>query len=315
MELQVKTIASATIILFLAFGSVFAQDAVQDKELVSFFKGLYEHTPSDCPERFAVNLIPENAWHGRAFSILTGKRKVSDEEVAAARKELSDLRDQILLGRNWPLKEHERVAIPYASLKPSFDGDLDSPAWAQALSFNGEFPLETTEMKDSGIKWKIMWDEDFLYAAAALPDQSIKSIEYGKSQLGPWNADCLELFVMPSLRLKAYWEIVVNPAGNVFRGLHSNSRNGGFSPGPMEPLEGLRASVKVLKDSYVVEIAVPFHEMPNYMLGNKPEPGQTVYFTMVRTDDGRKSSLRPLLYDGHNVFGYILGSLEKGSSK
>ena len=302
----------------LAITASSAQEDAKDKELVSFYAGLYEKTPQDCPERFAVNKIGEKSWHARAFATLNGKTEAPEGAKDYARKELSDLRELILLGQNWPIKEHERKSIPYAKLKPSLDGDIDSPAWKQALVFDNEYNLNSTEETASSAKWLIMWDEEFLYIAARLPDSSIKSYEYipgAKPQ--PWEGDCLEMFVMPSMRLKTYWEVVVNPEGKVFDGLHRNNKNGGFIGCPEEDMAGLKTYAKILHDEsggesgFVIEAALPFKELPGYMLGNKPEPGQGLYFMMVRTNDGKKSSPRPFLYDGHNIFGYMDGTLVK----
>jgi hypothetical protein len=157
-----------------------------------------------------------------------------------------------------------------------------------------------------------MWDEDYLYFAAKFKDPSVKSYEYGiKGKPSPWDGDCLEVFILPSFRMKAYWEIVVNPENKKFDGFHRVSRYGNFADGHEEDMSGLKHFAKVLPDGYVVEIAVPFKELPNYMLGNKPVAGQTFYFMMVRTEDGQRRSPRPFLYDGHNVFGYFEAELLK----
>jgi hypothetical protein len=76
-------------------------------------------------------------------------------------------------------------------------------------------------------------------------------------------------------------------------------------------MAGLKTNVKIVEGGYMVEVAMPFKEMPNYMLGNKPEAGQAVYFSLVRIEDGQRCSPRPLLYDGHNIFGFFKATLEK----
>ena len=311
-------LALASVMLLAGAAFAQSQDIPQsDRDLIDFFRGLHGNTPADCPERFAVNRIAENSWHARAFSALRDPN-ASEAEKTLARKELGDVRDQILLGQSWPIKQHEECSIPYAKAKPVFDGSIDSPAWSGALCFNNEFKLSSTAEEKSGAVWKLMWDENYLYVSARLPDTAIVSNEYGKvKNKNPWDADCLEIFVMPSMRLKAYWEIVITPSNSVFDGLQRNNKTGGFSGNPEEDMDGLKNYAGIITSAdgshkaYIIQAALPFKEMPNYMAGNKPEAGNTIYFTMVRTDDGAKKSLRPLLYDGHNIFGYLKATLVK----
>ena len=293
-----------------------AQENINDTELCDFFTRLTDRTPADCSERFAVNKIGDNNFHQRAFAVLRGSVTSTEFEKEEARKELNTLRDQILVGQKWPIKTHEECLIPYAKIKPGFQ-DQDGMVWKQATHFGNEYNLNSVTEIKNGADWYICWDENYLYFAARLPDDHVESVEYGKSLKSPWDADCLEVFTMPSMRLKTYWELVINPEGKIFHGLQRNNARGGFSSSLEEDMPGLKTYTKILHKSsgddegYFIEVAIPFHELPNYMLGNRPEPGQSVYFMMVRTNDGKRSTLRPLLYDGHNIFGYIKGTLIK----
>jgi len=312
---MLKQLITAISVVCLLSVSV-AQGNLNDSELCNFFNGLTDRTPSDCSERFAINKIGENNFHQRAFAVLRGITTSTDSEKAEAREELNAIRDQILIGQNWPIKTHEECLIPYAKIKPDFCGP-DAPVWKQATHFGNEYNLNAVTEIKNGADWYICWDEKYLYFAARLPDDHVESVEYGKSLKSPWDGDCLEIFTMPSMRLKTYWELVINPAGKIFHGLQRNNARGGFSASLDEDMPGLKTHTKILHNSsggdegYFIEVAIPFHELPNYMLGNKPEPGQSVYFMMVRTNDGKRSAPRPFLYDGHNIFGYIKGTLVK----
>jgi hypothetical protein len=304
----------AAVSLAVAGIAVSAQEDVnkaQDAELVAFFNGLYNKTPLDCPERMVVNRLGETGYV-MSVKILKGEIPATDDKKAAARKDLAKRREQIMLGQAWTLKQREEVKIPYAKARPELDGNMDSPEWRQGLVFNNEFNLDSLEEIKSGIEWRLLWDEENLYVGVKATDPSIKAIEYntvpGK---GPWDADCIEMFIMPSMRLKTYWEVVVNPEGKVFDGLHCNNKTGWFISRPEEDMAGLRTKAKIFDGGYVVQAALPFKELPNYMLGNKPEAGQTIYFSLIRTEDGQRRSPRPLLYDGHNIFGFLKATLEK----
>jgi hypothetical protein len=47
------------------------------------------------------------------------------------------------------------------------------------------------------------------------------------------------------------------------------------------------------------------------MRGNLPKAGERINLVMVRINDGQKSIIVPLLYDGHNIFGYPEFTLKK----
>ncbi len=281
------------------------EEILNTESLVSFFPGLYKRTPLDCPERMAVNRIRDKYWHREDFKILRGEIKASDQEFQNAMQELTKLRELIRQGQTWPIRQREKCCIPYAASPPLVNGDDDGQAWDNALVFSGEYPLGSLDKVHSEIVFRLLWDEQFLYVSVTVHDLDINSISADEnSKLGPWDADCVEIFIMPSMRMKSYWEIVVNPNNEVYDGLHSSNKLGGFSSHPEEDLEGLRHTVKRTGSGYVVQVAIPFNELPNYMLGNKPEKGQILYFTVLRVDNGNRSALRPLLYDGHNIFGY-----------
>lgn len=282
--------------------------APDDASLLDFFKGIYEKTPPDCPERMYVNKTASSR-SVLCRKILKGGFKAGDAEVEQAREELREIRTQILLGRNWPLKEREEFAVPFAEKPPVSDGE-----WAKGLCLKNEFGLSSMTAVKSGIEWRLLWNRDALFVAAKVPDAEITAYRCNNPvNKNPWDADCIEIFVMPDLRLKQYWEIVVNPDGYVFAGLHCNDSRDWFVYCIATGMTGLKASAKRIPGGYLVRAEIPFGELPNYILGNRPEAGQSLYLALVRIDDGRRKSARPLLYDGHNVFGYFKATLEAGT--
>ena len=212
--------------------------------------------------------------------------------------------NRLLSVKKWPVRQREVFSIPYAKTKPELDGKTNTPAWKHGLQFKGEYKLNTLTEIPSGMGWSLLWDEQYIYVSAKIPDTNPVSIHYDRPKNKfPWDADCVEVFIMTSLRLKLYWEIVVTPDGQSFDGLHYNK--GWFVSCADEDMKGMKLFTKKTAEGYIVQLKIPFKELPNYMSGNKPEPGQVIYMSLLRINDGQRFSARPLLYDGHNIFGYF----------
>jgi hypothetical protein len=227
---------------------------------------------------------------------------------------MKKLRERINLGLKWPRKTPPAFEIPRAEAVPVIDGNISEPSWNSALTFNGSYPLDSLKKEDDGSIWKIMRDNEYIYVCAYFPDAEL----FATDRPGhPYRADSLEVFIMPSKRMKKYWEVVVGCDGDLFDGLHCNNRYGRWVSGPEAVMKGLKFKVLKQKAGYSVEIAIPFAELPNYMLGNKPRAGEVIYFALVKTDKDTENgktkfySAFPLLYGGHNIFGHAKGTLKK----
>jgi len=109
--------------------------------------------------------------------------------------------------------------------------------------------------------------------------------------------------------------VIVDCEGNVFDGLHYNSRWGGFVGGSEEKLDGLLSAAQKTNDGFAIELAVPFVELPIYLCENTPKEGEEICFAMIRTNgnSGEESTAYspsvPILYGGHNIFGHIRSRL------
>jgi hypothetical protein len=285
-----------------------AGSAAELRAISNGWRTLYD-LPQDNPARYALNEIAmRNHW--RAFNLLRGDWPGSDADRAQAAERLVKLRKRIDTGIRWPFKTPPTYDIPFAASAPTIDGSLHDPAWKTALTFTGQYPIDSTEKIDAGSIWKLMWDPTNLYVAADFPDAGPIAAQ------PPYAGDSLEIFIMPSARMKMYWEVIVGCDGGLFDGLHCNDKWGGFAPGPANNIKGLAYRAVRTASGFSVEVAIPFSELPNYMLGNHPQPGQTLHFALVRTDktaaakDVPYFSPFPLLYGGHNIFGHAKGILK-----
>eukprot|EP00831_Metopus_contortus_P004560 TRINITY_DN11693_c0_g2_i1.p2 TRINITY_DN11693_c0_g2~~TRINITY_DN11693_c0_g2_i1.p2 ORF type:complete len:188 (-),score=46.79 TRINITY_DN11693_c0_g2_i1:540-1103(-) len=129
-----------------------------------------------------------------------------------------------------------------------------------------------------------------------------------------------EIFLMPSKRMKKYWEIIVGCDESIFEGFHCSNKYGGFVSDSNASVNGLQFKSLRKKDGYVTEVAIPFSELPNYMLGNAPKSGESIYFALVRTDKKKGEKVKfyssfPLLYGGHNVYGHAKAILTIAENK
>ena len=282
----------------------------QLKELIGAWSSLY-NLPQDNPARFALNELAGSSSL-RAFHLLCGGTgSVEDREQAA--ETLRKLRKKINVGLKWPYKTPPSFKIPHAKTAPEIDGNLNDSCWKHALSFKGSYPLDSVKKEVDGSIWKMMWDKKYLYIGAYFPDTHIIASDRPGH---PFQGDSLEIFIMPSKRMKKYWEVVVGCSGDLFDGFQCNNRNGGWAPGPDAEMKGLKFKVLTHKNTFSIEAAVPFSELPNYMLANQPRAGEVIHFALVRANKNKKcgevkfSSATPLLYGGHNIFGHAKGVLK-----
>ncbi len=306
------------LILVICFCNILAvagQD-ISDKQLVDFFDDLYYGNPEECQARYALNQIASrHSW--KAFSILRGDWPSTPETRQEARAHLLKLKADIEQGFNWPIKTPPTFNIPFAQQAPKLDGKLDEAIWQKALALHGEYPLDSVKESDKTSLWLITYDKKNIYIGACFKDHNPIGVEYNQDKkIGPWQGDSLEIFLMPSKRLRNYREIVVGCNGALFSSLHLNNKWGTFINGrESENIKTIKAKVTADKSGYTVEVAVPFKELPNYMLGNVPKPGEKMYFAIVRTNTAKKGespgyfSAFPLMYGSHNVFGYAEGIL------
>ena len=300
-----------SLIIFFSVKAFVAMPNKADIELVDYFSELNRTVPNDSPERMLINKS-RGYPYAYYYKILKGDLTWNKCDAEKARRELLDLRKQIVFGQNWPIKKREEFSIPYAPKAPELNGNPDSSEWQPGLQFKNEYKLNELTQIASGIKWQLLWDKKYLYISISIPDDKLVSIKYNREQNKyPWDGDCIEIFIMPSLRLKTYWEIVVNPDGHLVDGLHCSKKSGYVVSRLEEDMNGLKIFTKKVAGGFVVQLKIPFTELPNYMLGNKPVSGQFVYLSLLRINNGQRYSARPLLYDGHNIFGYFKALLAR----
>lgn len=189
--------------------------------------------------------------------------------------------------------------------------DPDVPDWSRAAVFTGEIPLDRDDAAPAGrTVWRVAHDGAFFRWRVDVADADIQSV-----RPRPYEADSVECFIKDDPLLGRYWEIVAGPDGGVFSASHQYSRVSGLratqvDAGPSR----MDVRATAIPGGYRIEGAFPFSALSRTER-SLPYPGARLEFMLVRTDARDsggvdKSAPVPLLYDGHNLFGYVTAVLE-----
>ena len=232
-----------------------------------------------------------------------------------ALSELQRLQREVSAGRAWqipPLK----TKIPFLAHPPVIDGKIESEEWRDALFFNREYLLnEGKALPECGAFWYIGYDHEYIFFAARIVDPDLLPGPAGK----PFNGDAAEIFLHPDKRLSNYLETVVSCDGKCYQARAAQTEMRHFDLAPLKKTNAVTA-VKQSGSGYCVEGKIPFSALPGYLLGNPPHPGESMNFMLIccrldRQGKYTRTTPYPFLYDGHNIYGYIQGSLADPSGK
>lgn len=237
------------------------------------------------------------------------------EKRAGGRRFLDNIEQTMRSGLDW---KHPvpALTIPLTRHPPTIDGLIAPGEWDGAWSEHGEYETDSAQRCDSPARWYLQYDEQKLYFAAYFPDcdQVFENLRH------PYFDDSLELFLLPDPRLRTYYELVFTPDGREY------TRRVCQGPTSRYDLEEFRPAtldwrVSRTRAGYTFEGVIGFIDLPGYMLGNPPQPGETLHWIMLRTDRSadnafRKTAPFPFFGNGHNLNGYArarLGDLTLGS--
>jgi hypothetical protein len=274
------------------------------------------------PAQEMANMVTSD-WQAKLLKQLKGQSSATPRSLADARKYLKESLEVLRKGPGWPVLKGLRV--PYAKEKPKIDGKLDDPAWKDAAVFEGVYPFNQKEKVGfPGTVWRVMWDEECLYFAFDCKDADIVAPQMKRDDM-VYSHDCVEMFILPEFRWGLYWELVISPTGSIYDGLNAKKFKGwGPETRAEETIAGLRvASVADgtpnqsddTDRGYVVEVAVPFGQLPGYSRGNRPAAGDKLRFMLVRLDQNGKEmkayAFQPLLNWGHNIWNHAEAELAK----
>lgn len=291
-------------------------------------------SPENEEERKALEFAADPALprrcRGTPAEFAANRRGGMEEEAAALRngtlaepersrviRRFARISDDIRRGLAWrePVRS---IPLPRLKSAPVLDGEFLPGEWERAYEFTGEYPLNSRKQAagHSGSRWRIAIHAETLYIAASFRDTTPAVYRHVgfETEKGPmYLGDALEFFLRPSPDSPVYYEYLVNPEGKLWALQHRNDPFGCWIRLEDHFATGARCRTKQLPDGYQVELAVPLDDFRKTTRRNLFLPGSSFSFMLVRTDRSGERYFRgtpvPLLYDGHNIFGYCAARL------
>lgn len=299
---------SSSFSLFALLLGVLCTDSVTPEEIQQakavadssfFFSG--KGTPAEYATNMRGQLLRESA-------ILNGK---DCGNYAEAVRRLAACGRDAQIGFQWKQKR-PLVNVQRLSRKPVIDGHVNAAEWENATLFRGEFQLgESGRNSFTDTEWRIGVYGNSLYVSACFRDAEQHVVSYAPGgSAAPWLGDSLELFIRPSPEELFYYELVINPDGELCTFWHLNNPYGGYTR-LQECVNIAQARTMRTADGFSVELELPLHNLHPAWCRKLPVPGSRFDFILIRTNRNTQtytlSAPVPFLYNGHNIFGYIRG--------
>lgn len=296
---------------------------VEDLVLANRAEQAKEKARNTPAKEYANVLNMPDSDQAKALKMIKGETPATEKEMDWARSCILQHCRQMEKGPDWP--RPVSFSIPFATEIPKMLAEKDDPAWQKALVFNEVYPFNQKEaVPKPATTWLLLWDEQYFYARFECADEDIEAPAYKRDEAVFAN-DCVEIFILPEFRLGVYWELVVSPAGCIYDGLNGKRFEEFASVTRAdENIKGLKVACSVKgtvnqqgdkDEGYIVDIAIPFNELPTYTRGNKPQPGDRLWLMLVRLDNtaGKQKtySFKPLLLWGHNIWNHYQAELVK----
>lgn len=265
-------------------------------------------SPAEYAVRTAKNWYSRCAFYRLDLSQVLPAVELQCRSDSEARERIRRISKDIRRGLEWTLPRKE-LSIPFLSQEPEIDGVVSPGEYSGAAELRGEIPIDTPTAEATGEhRWFFGYDQRFLYFAVEFSDSAVRTDSI------PYRADSAELFLLPEAALNSYWEVVVSPPSNRYTAWHTLGKYGLRSSFPTAP-RNLKTASRRTPRGYCVEIAFPFSALPS-LSESLPYPGAVLHLMACRTDlqDGGNlifSAPVPLLYGGHNIYGYIKAVLQK----
>jgi len=267
----------------------------------------------------------ESTLHEKSQSwmrkFLMRQKEATPEQLVSARQYFKNRVREARMGPDWP--EPPTISVPHASGAINIDGRLTESSWREAATFSGVYRFnDSSNQAAPKTIWKITWDKNNLYFAFVCEDRDIRA-EPRQRDDAVFSDDCVEMFILPSMRSAVYWELVISPAEGIYDGLHAKKlQQWGAELRPQRNIEGLRVGYDIrgsINDGqdqdqgYTVEVAVPFSQLPEYERC-QPSENDTIHLMLVRLDrTGEKLvpyAFIPLMSWGHNIWNHATIQLQ-----
>lgn len=264
-------------------GCMVSSDKERDKRLLDYYQNR-QGTPAE----YCAKMVRDFSIVRYRVSLTGGMPSYSK---SLARKELRRFEAEIRKGLEWkqPVSTAE---IPFQPDPPVIDGIIAPEEWKHALVYKGEYDLGSTRQQNTSSKFYIMYDRNYIYFAAQVEGHDIQL----DNTIPPYWNDSVELFLRPDNRLDNYLELVVSPKGDHYSAWCVQPPDRRFDIS-VRTMKGITTAARRTPNGYEVEGEIAFFELPGYLLGNSPHPGESMNFMFVRcnrTSSGKYTRLTPV---------------------
>ena len=264
-----------------------------------------------------------NDWPSYCLKVLSSDAKVSQKSLTDARNLANEMYNVIAKGPTWPAPE--KIVIPFISKPPVIDGKLNDKVWKKAVTLKKSYAYNKNELLTKpATTWKMAWDKNYIYYAFECEDADIIAPTLTRDGM-PFKYDCIEIFLLPEFKKAEYWELVIGATGSVYDGLNVKKLDhwGSVSKSAENfndlkigtTFDGTVGKAVDIDKKYIVEVAVPFKELPSYNAGIEPKIGDTIYSIIARMDLSNDIFTTiapfPVLSWGHNIWNYAPMELGK----
>lgn len=318
---RLRLLAAASAAVLLSHCPLLAADAPDaivkptpaDQALAARAEAVWE-TAAGTPGKEAANFLHKGWMHDNVRR-LAGQLPSTAGQLAWARETVGQRVDEAEKGPKWVIPSVAKVPRANKALKLS--GQLDDPAWAGALRYDGLYKLDFTQRSEHPrTSWRLLWDDTYIYLGVDCEDSDVRAPELPVNS-NLWEHDCIEVFLLPDPAKADYWEIVVSPSGSRFQALHHKLADEWGATGPNLPeVPGMKVAthIRTQPAGYSIEFAIPFAALPGYA-GRAPATGQKLWLQLARMDAHPDAAHKdkdrvdmynfiPTLSWNHNIWNY-----------
>lgn len=163
----------------------------------------------------------------------------------------------------------------------------------------------------------MLWDSHYLYVGVECRDSDIIAPQLARDG-EIYLTDCVEVFILPEMATRAYWELEVGATGAIFDAqCVKSAQSWGGKVDTSATMTGFRSAVKVdgtpntpgdTDTGYTVEMSIPFSAFPGWKTANA-KAGNTFNLLLGRIDKSTRRhfipyAFRPQLSWFHNIWNY-----------
>lgn len=301
--------------MLAAFAAETAQTTAEDHALAARVKSLLQQVV-DSPGRERGHWLTHGGMT-EPLGRLLGDVPSTAEQLTAVRTSMLKLANDLQEAVSWP-HPPTNVTVPYTATPPVIDGVPNESCWRKAAVFTRVYPFNQRKAtKTPATTWRLLWDERYLYVAMTATDPDIVAPTLARDD-EVYNADCLEVFLLPDMATRKYWEIEVGATNSLFDAINiKNPDAWGCDYHKEANMQGLLTATRVDgtpnlsadKDrGYTVEIAIPFAELPDAKPGSLATPGMQLHFLLTRLDRNGATLIPygccPVITWVHNIWNY-----------